>query len=149
MMYQGKCPHCGNIVRGGHGTPMKRIDTPVRTCFRCGHNYIDENMYEWAVLDPVYKFWFIFAANNRGIVLLLSLLMGTSCLAVDNIATGIACLVFSAIWMAISFVYVKLAHKDARNASQIRCNNPEYIELLNAIKYDKLARKFNNFYNNN
>ena len=148
MTYEGKCPHCGNVVRGGHGTPMKRIDTPVRTCFRCGHNYVDENMYEWAVLDPVYKFWFIFAANNRGIVLLFSLLLGGVCLAVENIATGIGFLVFSAIWMTLSYIYVKHVHKDAMIASQNRCNAPEYIELLNTIKYDKLANKFNNFYRN-
>ena len=146
MMYEGKCPHCGNIVRGGHGTPMKRIGTPVCTCFRCGHKYVDENMYEWAVLDPVYKFWFVFAANNRGIVLLFSILFGGVCFPADNIATGIGFLVFSAIWMALSYIYVKHVHKDAMIASQNRCNNPEYIELLNAIRYDKLANKFNNFY---
>ena len=146
MMYEGKCPHCGNIVRGGHGSPMKRIDTPVRTCFRCGHKYIDDNMYEWAVLDPVYKFWFYFGANNRGIVLLVALLLGGCCFAVDNIAVGIGLLIFSGVWMVISYVYVKLMHKNAMLASQNRCNDPKYVELLNEIKYDKLARKFDNFY---
>ena len=146
MMYEGKCPHCGNIVRGGHGTPMKRIASPIRTCYRCGQKYIDENMYEWAVLDPVYKLWFYFGANNRGIVLMFSLLLGIICFPVENIAAGIGLLVFSVVWMVVCFIYVKLAHKNAMIESQTRCNNPEYLQLLNDIKYDKLARNFDDFY---
>ena len=147
MMYEVKFPHCGNIVRGGHGTPMKRILSPVRTCFRCGHKYVDDNMYEWAVLDPIYKLWFFFGANNRGIVLLFSLLLGGCSFAVDNASAGIGLLIFSAAWMILCVIYVKLVHKNAIIESRKRCNDPNYIELLNEIKYDKLARKFDNFYN--
>ena len=148
MLYEGKCPHCGNTVRGGHGSPMKRIDTPVRTCYRCGHQYVDPNMYEWAVIDPVSKGWFIFAANNRGIVLLASLLLGLCCFGVNNVSTGIGLLVFSAVWMIISYAYVRIVHKDKIRASEVRCSDPTYIELLNAIKYDKLASKYDDFYKN-
>lgn len=146
MMYEGRCPHCGNIVRGGHGTPMKRISTPVRTCYRCGKKYMDENMYEWGVLDPVYKLWFYFGANNRGIVLGISLFLGIASLSVNNVSGGAGLLAFSAIWMIVCYVYVKIAHKDAMEESKKRCASTEYIELLNQIKYDKLARKFDNYY---
>ena len=148
MMYEGRCPHCGNIVRWGHGTPMKRIGSPIRTCFKCGQKYVDENMYEWAVLNPVYKIWFYFGANNRGIVLSGFLIFDVLFFMSKNIVAGILLLVFSAMWMVVCVIYVKLVHKKAMIESQTRCNDPTYLQLLNVIEYDKLARKFDDFYKN-
>ena len=136
MLYTGRCPYCGNIVRGGHGTPMKRIDTPIRTCHRCGRNYIDGNMYEWAVLDPIYKFSFYFFANNRWTpyVLFMILLFG---------GYWVSALICSIIWAATSYIYVKLTKKEDIEDSYLRCKNPHYVESLVEI-YEKVdIRKFN------
>ena len=138
MMYEGKCPHCGNTVRGGHGIPMKRIASPIQTCFRCGRKYIDENMYEWAVLNPVYKLWFYFGANNRGIVLFFSLLIGTCGLLAGNTTPSLRVLAFSVAWIVGCYIYVKLVHKNAMIESQIRCSNAEYLQLLENIGYEKM-----------
>ena len=123
MMYTGRCPHCGNEVRGGHGIPIKSIDTPFRQCNWCGRTYIDENMYEWAVLDPIYKFSFYFLANNRWVPYCLFLILSFS-------GYWVAALICSIIWPVISYIYVKLAKKEDIEASYIRCEDSIYVESL-------------------
>lgn len=134
MTYTGRCPHCGAIVRSGHGDPIKRIDTPIRTCPRCFHKYIDDNMYEWAVLDSAHKFFYYFLANNRWIPYFLFLIFAAGGYWP---VTVLGCI----LWAGICFAWVKLTKKDAFELSHIRCLQPGYLDSLNAGYYDKISEK--------
>ena len=131
MTYTGRCPHCGATVRGGHGIPIKRIDTPIRSCPRCFRKYMDDNMYEWAVLDDAHKFSYYFLANNRWIPYFLCLIFAAGGYWW---ATVLGCI----LWVAICFAWVKLTKKEAFELSHLRCLQPGYIDSLNAGYYDKL-----------
>ena len=133
MTYTGRCPHCGAAVRGGHGTPMKRIGSPIMTCHCCHKNYIDENMYEWSVISPSYKFHYCFFANNRGYPILFLLLF--------SLIRPIPCLILLLIWIAGCGVYVHHTIKNKIEASTARTSDPIYLGILILIGYEKLDEK--------
>ena len=135
MIYTGKCPHCGTVVRGGHGSPWKRIDTPLKTCPRCFRPYIDDNMYEWSVISPAYKVWFYFFANNRFIPWLI--------LACAAYRSWLYFLIGGVVWMTFCVLWVNITKKEQIAKSKRRtAYNPEYIKTLSDCRYDKLATKY-------
>lgn len=133
MIYTGKCPHCGAVVRGGHGSPMKRIDTPIRKCPRCFRSYLDNNMYEWSVISPIYKFWYYFFANNRFFPWLI--------LAIAAYRSWAYLLFGGLAWMAVCVLWVQITSKDKIKASKERTSRQEYIDRLVVYGYDKIATK--------
>lgn len=133
MWYTGKCPHCGTTVREGHGSPIKRIGTPFRTCYRCHQSYLDENMYEWAILEPLYKFFFYFLANNRGFVYFILLIFAAG-------GYWLVTLLGSIVWAIVSYLWVKLTKQEAIKESHDRCLQPGYIDAL-LTHYDKANAK--------
>lgn len=133
MIYTGKCPRCGAIVRSGSGSPWKRIDTPLRKCPRCFRSYIDENMYEWSVIGPAYKLWYYFFANNRIFPWFL--------LAIVAYRNWIYALTGCAVWTVICVLWVQITSKERIKASKQRTSRQEYVDLLAVIGYDKLSAK--------
>lgn len=130
MLYTGTCPHCGAIVRGGHGSPMKRIGSPIMLCPRCKKPYIDNNMYEWAVLQWPYKLWYYFFANNRFFLWLFIVPLAF------NYPTFWICLPI--LWMLGCITWVHIASDEAISESEERCTDIAYIDLLCAAGYDKI-----------
>ena len=142
MTYTGKCPHCKTVIRGGHGSPWKRIDTPIRTCPHCFHTYMDDNMYEWSVISPIYKLWFYFFANNRFIPWFI--------LACAAYLSWLYLLIGGVAWMIFCVLWVNITKKEQIAESKRRtAHNPEYIKALSASRYDKLAMKYDSFYEEN
>ena len=134
MTYTGRCPHCGVAVRGGHGVPIKRIGTPIRTCHTCHRPYIDDNMYEWAILDGIHKFHFYFFANNRWLPYFLFLIFAAG-------GYWLVTILGCTLWAASCFAWVNLTRKDAFELSHNRCLQAGYIESLSVGYYDKLSEK--------
>lgn len=133
MTYIGKCPHCGTHLKEGHGLPWKRIGSPIKTCHRCKNTYFDSNMYEWALVGTIYKFIFIFLANNRWAPYLIFLMV-----LYRNwiIAVGGAVL-----WAVFCFVWFKTTKSEDVSLSKKRClSQLKYIDLL-LQKDDKLDVK--------
>ena len=133
MTYTGRCPHCGAAVRGGHGIPIKRIDTPLRTCHRCRHPYIDGNMYEWAILDVAHKIYFYLFANNRWLMYFLLLIVTVG----GYWKVALAGLI---VWVLLCIAWVNITKKAAFAKSHIRCLQPGYVDSLIKI-YDKIDEK--------
>lgn len=132
MWYTSSCPHCGRVVKEGHGIPKKRIDSPFRKCVTCHHTYIDNNKYEWAVLDRTYKFLYIFFSNNRWFPYFLFLII---------LAGGywLAALIATVLWPISCFIYVKRSDKYSFQESVERCLEPGYVDsLLLHIEHDRL-----------
>jgi hypothetical protein len=93
---------------------------------------MDDNMYEWAVLDGAHKFSYYFLANNRWIPYFLCLIFAAG-------GYWWATVLGSILWAAICFAWVKLTKKEAFELSHLRCLQPGYIDSLNAGYYDKLS----------
>jgi hypothetical protein len=89
--------------------------------------------------------WFIFGANNRGLILVLALLFGISAFIVNNYLIALVCSIFSIAWLFFCYFYVMSVHSSNMAASENRCRQEGYIKLLNEIYYDKLARKFDKY----
>lgn len=138
MTYTGKCPRCGTVVRGGHGHPIKKIDTPVRKCPKCQSIYLDDNMYEWCVISIPYKLYYIFFANNRFIGWFLLLMLSTT---YWNYA-----LIGTVLWIIFCICWFFLTTRKKIAASKERTSNPAYITVLSKSNYDKLAQKFDIYY---
>lgn len=136
MTYKMSCPHCKNAVRGGHGDPIKRIDSPIQTCPHCGKPYLDNNMYEWSVISTMYQLYFYFFANNRFVFPWLIVAIGLS--TGSWILFGVLVL----IWMACCVYWVDSGMKDKIEASNKRAADPDYVKLLAKLGYDKLADKY-------
>lgn len=138
MTYTGKCPHCGSIVRGGHGSPIKRIDTPIRLCNKCRQPYLDDNMYEWGVISIPYKIYFIFLANNR--------IYGWFFLLIFSIGYPHQATIGCIIWPLLCFLWFFLTKRKQIVMSIERSTNAQYIEFLSKANYDKLAQKYDHYY---
>lgn len=138
MTYISKCPYCGATVRGGHGIPIKRIDTPVRMCHSCQAPYLDDNMYEWSVISIPYKVYFILFANNRlyGWFFLLLLSMK------DPYYAAVGCV----IWPLICVFWFYITKRKRIAASKMRTTDAKYIEFLSRSNYDKLSQKYDIYY---
>ena len=133
MWYKGKCPHCGTVVREGHGSPIKRIDTPFRTCRSCHRSYLDENMYEWVILEPIYKLFFYFIANNRGFPYFILLIFAAG-------GYWPVTIIGSITWAVVSYFWVKSANELDIKESHDRCLQPGYVDAL-LKHYDKANSK--------
>lgn len=133
MIRTHTCPYCGSFLKMGHGAPQKDISSPVNFCSSCRKAYIDNNAYEWAVLDWIYKLYFYFFANNRWIPYFLSLIpMLGGYWAIP--------LVVILFWSIGCFATVNILIADDVELSHKRCLQPGYVDIL--IKsYDKVSMK--------
>lgn len=122
MLYTIRCPHCGNIIRSGHGDPIARIGSPIRACLRCRKCYIDSNMYEWAVLDTFSKVRFCLFKNNRWFPFCIILLL----LLYNKLLALLCCL----LWVDICFLWVNLTKREEISESKRRCSNTKYVQQL-------------------
>lgn len=141
MMYTGSCPKCGAVIRGGHGTPIKRIDSPIQFCPKCNSPYLDGNMYEWNILSAGYKLRFYFWDNNRVWLHFLCLCVALVRLANEQpmawpIFFGLEAVVFIAC-----YVFIQAFNKDNFSKSYLRTADPAYVSLLAEIGYDKMSKK--------
>lgn len=128
MTYTGKCPYCGTVVRSGHGNPLKRIDSPLRTCWGCKRGYLDENMYEWAVLDIWTKIRFIFFDNCRYFLYIFGFLLTALNGWTVAVLTVGGCALACGLWF--------LATKSARiRESRVRCMDRDYVDRLVKNRY--------------
>ena len=140
MRYRISCPYCHRTLESGKGTPFKHIGDPLRRCPEpmCRKYYVDTNVYEWGAIHPIYKFWFYFGANNRGILLMLFLLFAWACCVGERYTAAIILAVCSVLWPPLCYIYVKLSHKYDIEESIARCRHEEHIKKLRDINYDKL-----------
>lgn len=140
MRYRISCPYCHRTIESGKGTPFKHIGDPLRRCPApmCRKYYVDSNVYEWGALHPVYKFWFYFGANNRGIILMLFLIFACACYVGERYTAMIILTVCSVLWPPLCYAYVRIAHKYDIEESIARCRHEEHIQKLQDINYDKL-----------
>ena len=138
MRYRISCPYCHHTLDSGKGSPFKHIGDPLRRCPMCKKQYVDSNVYEWGALSPIYKFWFYFGANNRGIFFLLFLMFTWACYVGDRYAAAIILTLCSALWLPFCYIYVNIAHKYDIEESIVRCKHEGHIRKLRDINYDKL-----------
>lgn len=136
-----KCPHCKNVVEFSVGKP-KHYGSPFRICKNCGHEYVDTNYVEAALLT---KSSFLMSFSWLGFILRifisLTLIVWTidaygfdfDLLAIAVIGVGIALLI-SPIKQFIALIrYVSL--KDEKfnkelEVSKIRLSDPQYVIAL-------------------
>lgn len=141
MTYTGHCPHCNQVVRAGHGGPAKRIGSPIMTCPYCKKIYLDENMYEWAVIASECKLRYYLIDNNRWFYgPFLSILVGS---AAESFLFGIIVLVMCLLFY---WLFVKYANDGAIQESIKRCSNISYVDTLVEVQYEKLDQRFSDDY---
>lgn len=141
MTYTGHCPHCKQVVRAGHGGPVKRIGSPIMTCPHCNKKYLDENMYEWAVIADECKLRYYFIDNGRWFyVPFLALLAGGGS---ESFLFG--CLVLI-VGLAAYWLIVKYANDTAIQESFKRCSNISYVDTLVEVQYEMLDQRFTDDY---
>ena len=138
MRYRISCPYCHHTLNTGKGSPFKRIGDPLRRCPMCRKFYIDSNTYEWGAISPIYKFWFYFGANNRGIFFLLFIMFTWACYVGERHTAAVVLTICSVLWLPFCYLYVKIAHKYDIEESIERCKHEGYIKRLQEINYDKL-----------
>ena len=140
MRYRISCPYCHRTIESGKGTPLKHIGDPLRRCPEpmCRKYYVDSNVYEWGAVHPMYKFWFYFGANGRGIFLMFFLLFTWACYSVERYTAAIILTVCSVLWIPLCYVYVRIVYKYDIEESIARCRHEEHIKKLRDINYDKL-----------
>lgn len=141
MMYIGRCPDCGKALRGGHGDPIKKIASPLCSCPHCGSAYLDENMYEWAVLAPESQLFYIYLANNRWV--LHGFAVVTS-FALQHWLFFPICIFIS---MLLCYIWVCIASQDDFEKSKIRCSSQGYRDILVQAGYTKMDQRFYDDYN--
>jgi phage FluMu protein Com len=136
-----KCPHCKNVVEFSVGKP-KHYGSPFRICKNCGHEYVDTNYVEAALLT---KSSFLMSFSWLGFILRifisLTLIVWTidaygfdfDLLAIAVIGVGIALLI-SPIKQLITLIRYAL-FKDEKfqrelEASKKRLSDPKYVIAL-------------------
>lgn len=129
MTHKKICPNCKSAIGGGHGIPLKHLDSPIKICPYCNNNYIDENVLEWSV-SPIYRKVGYFFANNRfWICLYPSIFAG---IAIESLLAFVAC--FISIFL-LCCLYVTIQIKFEKDNSKKRTSNPQYVELLEKSGY--------------
>lgn len=141
MMYRVNCPHCHYTLNSGHGVPFKYIGEPIRCCPICKKIYVDSNVYEWGALNPIYKFWFYFGANNRWIVFLLLFVFAGASHSNEKYGATIALIICIVLWILFCCIYVNSVYKYEIEESIERCKHEGYIKKLRDANYTKLYVK--------
>ena len=133
MTYQKSCPNCRMIVRGGHGSPMKRLGTPIVRCEFCGYEYLDNDILEWSII-PIYRKIGFCWANNRWAIVLLAAMVGmvmqnTTMLLILVLISTVACT-----------VYALVKGQKSLPESSARTSDPNYIQRLIKSGYEVASR---------
>ena len=129
MMHSKRCPHCKNIIGGGHGYPIKRLGSPLKQCSLCGNTYVDLDMIEWEISPAYRKLGYCFANNRIWICLVPSFLLGAM------VQSGLLFMVCFAIAFAFCYAYVKSQVDAEIGASRRRVKDEGYVDLLIAAGY--------------
>ena len=104
MGFRIRCPYCHYTLSSGKGVPFKHIGNPIKRCRMCKKYYVDSNVYEWGAIRPIYKFWFYFVANNRGLLFFLLLLFARAFYASDHLTVAIILSILLVIWQVVVFL---------------------------------------------
>lgn len=144
----GKCPHCGNRQRDNR-TDAFYYGSPVRTCRKCGGQYVDRCYHEVAVEG--FRDADVSVEENKKNVRNAALLL--VCAAALNVLfyflerhswIYLLFVVFGVVYLAVSvmsFCKVKKGARqqeleEARQASIERLSDPEYARCLKDLDYD-------------
>ena len=134
MRYHISCPYCRTTLFSGRGTPPEKIGSPFQTCRSCGKQYVDNNIYEWAILSTPRKIYYCLFANSRAllwpvpiVIALYSKILAVFCV--------VLCLVICLLWKRNRLgPYI--------SQSQLRCKDSEYIDSLIRSNYKGIAYKY-------
>jgi len=133
MTYQKSCPNCRMLVRGGHGSPIKRLGTPIVRCQFCGYEYLDNDILEWSVI-PLYRKVGFCWANNRWAIVTFAAMVG---MIMQN--TTIL-LILVLVSMSACTAYALVKGKRSLPDSIARTSDANYIHRLIKSGYEVASR---------
>lgn len=136
MMHRCSCPHCGGVVRYGHGDPLQEIGSPLQECKLCHKKYLDSNMYEWALLPWHLKVHLTLFANCKwGIHMMM---FAFSYGLTDTVWCILLFVIFELLLCGFLVFLMFYFNEPAIKKSQERSKDLSYIYSLVQSDYNKL-----------
>lgn len=121
------------VVRGGHGSPMKRLGSPFVRCSFCGYEYLDNDILEWSII-PLYRKVSFCWANNRWAIILLAAMAG---MLLQSMAWLLTLVLITSIGCT---AYALIKGRKSLPESNIRTSDPNYVMRLIKSGYEVASR---------